>query len=733
MLNDLRIVEMSEGMAAQVAGLMLCEIGADVLKIERPGGEPARGSAHFANWNRGKRSLELDFTTAEGLASLKARLAGADVLLHQFTPGMASAYGLDDASLAAEFPQLVVCGITGSPYNHPDVERSDDELLVAARLGALYENDGYRGGPIVWRYRAGGWAAAHLAAAGILARLVMRLESGKGGPAHTSILQGYLIMQSLLWGRNSEGPMPDPPIFPFGPRPQSMQLFECQGGDYMQVMDPTRQFDWASLPTMWDVLAEGLDIDTEEGLREAFRRRPRDVWVADLRAADVAVEPSLPMGEVLRHEEAVTNGYVVEVDDPELGHTIQPNIPFHSDAPLKTGRPAPRRGEGGERAFAPSPVALGKGADAPHPLAGARVIDLGMFLAGPMAPSMMGDMGADVIKIEALTGDRVRFMHRYYQAASRSKRSIALDLTKPEAQEILARLVKWAEVVHHNMRFKGAEKLGLTEEGLKRYNPEVAFSYVSAYGQKGARGNWPGYDSIFNAIAGWEFENAGEGNPPMFNRPGTMDVMSALSCLVGCMASLYAKRATGKGYMTQTSLLGVSVFSQGEHLILPDGSMSHTTRLNHDQTGFGPYHRIFEASDHWIAIAAHSDTEQAGVRSVLGGDEAGFAAAAKARTAADLLAALEKAGVPSDLVTFENAMYRFFDNPLNRELGLISALPHPEYGIVEQPGAFWCFPDIEMKIDRCCPAIGQHTDEIMREMGFSDAEIASYRERKIIG
>src|SRR3546814_12454871 len=88
-----------------------------------------------------------------------------------------------------------------------------------------------------------------------------------------------------------------------------------------------------------------------------------------------------------------------------------------------------------------------------------------MFLAGPMGPSMMGDMGANVIKVEALTRDRIRFMHRYYQAAARSKRSLALDLTKPGAQPILKRLLEWAELVHHNMRFKGAAKLGLSEEG----------------------------------------------------------------------------------------------------------------------------------------------------------------------------------------------------------------------------------------------------------------------------
>ncbi|NBU85052.1 MAG: CoA transferase, partial [Sphingomonadaceae bacterium] len=140
MLSDLRIVEIGEGMAVQVAGLLLSELGADVLKVERPGGDPTRGTAPFANWNRGKRSLEVDLDNDAGMAALRDRLAGADVLLHQFSPARAKARGLDDANLATMFPRLAVCGITGSPHKHPDVERSADELLVAARWGFLYEN-----------------------------------------------------------------------------------------------------------------------------------------------------------------------------------------------------------------------------------------------------------------------------------------------------------------------------------------------------------------------------------------------------------------------------------------------------------------------------------------------------------------------------------------------------------------------------------------------------------------
>jgi crotonobetainyl-CoA:carnitine CoA-transferase CaiB-like acyl-CoA transferase len=485
---------------------------------------------------------------------------------------------------------------------------------------------------------------------------------------------------------------------------------------------------------MWDVLAEGADLSTEEGTAEAFRRRPLDAWLADLRAAGIAAESACPFGEILRHDDVKANGYVVEIDDPDMGLTTQPNTPFHTNLPIPQGKPAPRQGERGEQAWR-SGGSIEPARSAPDEvLQGVKVLDFGMFLAGPMGPSLMGDIGAEVIKVEALTGDRIRFMHRYYQAAARSKRSIAIDLTKPESRPILERLIRWAEVLHHNMRFKGADKLGLSEAAIRAVKPGIAFAYVSAYGQRGNRGNWPGYDSIFTALAGIEFENGGEGNKPVFDRPGPMDVLSAQSCFVGAMAALYAQRVHGEAWTVHSSLLGVSTLVQGELLLRPDGSLSETFHLNSDQTGFGPYHRIYEClQQQWIAVAAQTPERQAAMRGVLGDDEAGFVAAAKDRDAAELLADLEAAGVPCDAVVFDDAMNRFFDDPRNRALNLVSVLEQPIYGTVEQPGSPWHFGDVPVVFKHAAPAIGQHTDEIMREMGFSDEEIAGYRENKVIG
>jgi crotonobetainyl-CoA:carnitine CoA-transferase CaiB-like acyl-CoA transferase len=736
MLGGLRVVEIGDGMAVQVAGLMLAQMGADVLKVEPLDGDPSRGRASFANWNRGKRSLACDVAASPDM--IWERLRSADVLLHQFSPAKAAALGLDDAALRVLNPALVVCGITGSARHHPDVERSDDELLVAARLGVLYENDGHRAGPIVYRYRMGHWGAAYMAASAILTRLIDRQKSGMGGGAHTSIMQGFLSQLPLIWGRNSEGPMPNPPTYPLEARPISVQLFECAGGDWLQIMDPTRQFDYATMPTMWDVMAEGADIETPEGLAHAFRQRPLEAWLADLRAADVAAEPAYPLGEVLRHPEVEANHYVVAVDDPDLGPTRQPNVPFHiNGAPLPT-KAAPRLGEGGDEPWAMERESAPKAPSSTTKkglLSGLKVLDLGMFLAGPMAPSMMGDMGADVIKVEALTGDRLRFMHRYFQAAARSKRSLALDLTKPEAREILERLMRWADYVHHNMRMRGAEKLGLSVDNMRRMNPDAVTSYVSAYGQMGERGNWPGYDSIFTAIAGWEFENAGEGNPPIFNRPGIMDVCSAQSCLVESLAALYAKGEGQAPAHVESSLLGVAAFSQGDVLIDASGQITPTEKLDSAQTGFSPYYRIYQAkAGQWIALAAHSDTAQAALRTLLQTDDPqAFEAAIAAWDAEQLLSALDAAHVPADLVRFDDAMNRFFDDPMNRKLGLISVMPHPQYGQIEQPGAYWDFGDRPIDFIRPCPTIGEHSDEILQTLGYSPSEIAEFRAKKIVG
>src|SRR3546814_10678993 len=108
----------------------------------------------------------------------------------------------------------------------------------------------------------------------------MRLQTGKGGAAHTSILQGLLAGMTMLWVRNSKGPMSETRVYDGIPRAPRFQLHRCKGGEWLQIMDPTQRFDYGLLPSMWDALADGLDIATPEGLEQAFARETVDTWLA---------------------------------------------------------------------------------------------------------------------------------------------------------------------------------------------------------------------------------------------------------------------------------------------------------------------------------------------------------------------------------------------------------------------------------------------------------------------
>jgi crotonobetainyl-CoA:carnitine CoA-transferase CaiB-like acyl-CoA transferase len=734
MLKDVRVLEIAQGLAGPAAGLMLAELGADVLKIEPPAGDPGRADAAFASWNRSKRSLALDLNLAADRARLDELLAGADVLIHDLSPSRTKALRLDDEALAANHPNLIACSITGYPAGHRDADRPADELLVQARVGLLDEQDGFRDGPIVYRYPIGSWGAAHLAASGVLTRLLMRQKTGRGGAVNTSLLQGLLAPMSLVWSRIEKGPfsvrMPKPP------GPNHTQMYQCAGGEWLQVMDPTGKLDYASLPLMWEVMAEtGINIDNVEQLRAAIKTRPREAWLRELRAADIAVEPSTSLGEVLKHPEAEANTYVVEVDDAVWGKTRQAATPMHMSEPVTVRSPAPRLNEGGAAGWTgkSAPAAASSAETPPHPLSGLKVLDLGAFLAGPMAPSMLGDLGADVIKVEQISGDRMRFMTRYFHAAARNKRSIAVDLARPEGQEILARLVKWADLVHHNMRIKAAAKIGVDEPGLRRHNPDLVYGYVSAYGQKGERANWPGYDSVFQAIAGWEVENAGAGNPPIFSRAGTMDVLCAMNSLVGSLAALYHRAATGEAASAASSLLGVSCFTQGETLVQADGALAPFPRLDQNQTGVSPLRRIYETADGWVAVAASSDQAEA-LRTAFGaGSMSDLEAAARSQTSASLMARLEAEGVPAEIV-LRDVLDHLFDDPAHKATDAIIAYQHAECGLIEHPGAFWSFSDATLRLADPLPPplLGEHTVQILSEIGYSADDVARLRQDGVV-
>jgi crotonobetainyl-CoA:carnitine CoA-transferase CaiB-like acyl-CoA transferase len=749
-LDGVRVIDCSEGMAGPVAALLLAEAGADVIKVERPGGDPARDSLGFLTWNRSKRSVVLDLQEATGRAALDSLLAEADVLIHGFGPTAAAALELDDETLGRRHPHLITSAVLGWPAGHPSADGPSDDLLVSARLGLCDEQQGYRPGPIYLRFPFGSWCAVYLCAIGVLARLLQRERGGAGGgAAHTSIAQGALVPTMMHWARaETPGPM-----FAFGlPKDLSPSMFECADGIWIHLM---RNADEDS-----PLMVEQLAALGEEGMAKAnaafagmatlgypnfganqlaFRAHPSAVWLEDFWAHDIAAQPSAQYGAILADAQARVCDYLTEIDDPDLGRITQAGTPFATTPASRVSGPAPALGQHSDQvldeAGGPDSTrrrAVGRPAAAVRaPLEGLRVLDLGNFLAGPLGPMLLADLGADVIKLEATTGDKMRHVQRVFASCQRGKRGVALDLRSPEARPALEALVKWADVVHHNLRMPAARKLGVDYESLRAVNPDMIYCHTSSYGPVGERADWPGYDQLFQASAGWEVLGGGEGNDPMWFRFGFMDHLCAMASVVATLLALWHQDRTGEAQQVTSSLLGAAVLTNSETYLHEAGLAASVPPLDQQQMGLSPGYRLYELADGWIALAATRADQLERACTALGAtDPAGIAGRLAAATVADTLARLSAAGVPAEPVTLDQGE-PFLDDPLHRALGLVASYPHAEWGELEQVGALWNLGDLEVRLDRAPPALGQHTVEVLRQVGLDDGVIEELLEGSI--
>ena len=376
-----------------------------------------------------------------------------------------------------------------------------------------------------------------------------------------------------------------------------------------------------------------------------------------------------------------------------------------------------------------------------HALEGLRLIDFGQYLAGPFGPMILADLGMDVIKVEPVAGDGMRMAGAPFLGCQRGKRDLALNVKDPAGHELALRLVATADVVHHNMTKGTATRLGLDDEACRAVKPDLVYCNTYAYGLDGPLSEFGGLDPLYQASAGLEHEAGAvpHGHDPLYYRYGMVDTSNAMLSVVGVLAALFHRARTGEGQELWTSLLdGGAVFSS-DVMLLADGTPTTRPKIDADQRGFDPAYRLYETDDGWIQVAAIGDGQWAALCEAAGVDpddradaESRLEAAFRTKTAVMWSHTLDDAGVPNEVaLDVDGGQSALYDADAER-LGLVTEYEHPTLGLLHQFGETVHFSDTPGEIAGPPPRLGEHSREILGELGLGASEMDELKARGVV-
>ncbi|MEU4837756.1 CaiB/BaiF CoA transferase family protein [Nocardia testacea] len=767
-LDGLVVIDASWGMPAAISTMMLADYGARVVKLERPGGPSDADSVLRATTDRGKWSVEADLRTEAGRAIAERLVSDADVFVESFGTGRADALGIGYEHWHEKFPELVYCSVTGYGNDGPLASRPGYEALLNARLGQMAEQQGHRDGPVFMGHPTVSYGTAFITTIGILAALRARQLNGTGQKVDTSLLDGMLAISSMNWWWNEQdisylarsGNQKG-----FGNKRLITDPFQCADGkwliphtggpgSYKRMMDLLgfgEQTQTISGPEMAVPLDEvELDIARNK-VPEAFRARPRDEWLELFQAADIAALPVLHPEETFADDQVRFAGVAIEVPDVRHGtlRQIGPVIRFEKSAPA-TPAPAPRVGAHNARLgevtrsprWAPAPSAARVSA----PLEGVRILDFSSYFATGFGARLLSDLGADVIKVEPLAGDQMRPLGDLFEGANRGKRTIALDLRTPEGQQIAHRLVAEADVVMQNYRPGKAEKIGLGYAQLAAINPDLIYAYLPGFGSAGPKSALKSFAPLVSGLVGLNFEGAGEGNPPIRRVIGNEDLYNGFLGAVTVLLALHHRAATGAGQYVESPQLHSSLFVISEHAATLDGAAVPAHRLDAEQMGLSPLYRLYRTADGWIAVAVFGDAAFGRLTAALdlpelAGDDRFTSTRARAANADALAKALTvrfaelKSAQAFELLDGHDVPAEIpLDYPIMPELlweewaldsQRVVEHHHPEYGWSREVGMVIHLSETPGRFKGASPRIGQHSAEILTELGYTPDEVAA--------
>ena len=793
-LSHLRIVEIGSAAAASYCARMFADFGATVQKIEPPRGDPLRRaapltpkgqSAWFAFLNFNKSSIVLDPRDAGAPARLTELIAKCDVLIDGRDVDAADCPAFDLAALRQKNPGLIHVDVSWFGREGPYAKFEATDSTIRALTGLIKLVGPVEGPPMhAPDFQTGIFAGlwGFIAAA---SSVFGRMQDGHGRSSSLSIFESsiavteYTMFESFVHGdiMRRIGVNRFWPTFPAG-------IYETkQGWLGVTTVTPAQWRAFCEMLGLHDLrddatLSMGVDrLQRMEEIEDKFiprlKQRTAQEWFAEALRRKIPIVPVPGIGDLIGDAEKRSRGAIVPITiGNETGFTAG-SMQRLTGTPPRRGGSVPDIGEaqpvmahpGGAAARAATPAVE---AAKRLPLDGVRVIDFSMGWAGPICTRTLADLGADVIKIEAIQYpdwwrgvDRrpAYVLERMYEKSvrycimNRNKRGITLDLTRPQGLQLAKRLLADADLVVDNYSVEVLPKLGLGYEVLHQLNPKLVMMSMSAFGTGSIHRDCRAYGSTLEQGSGLPSVVGDANGPPVMSHIAFGDAVGGLNGCAAVLTALIHARLTGKGQFIDLAQIECMMPFAAPWITAHSIDGRVPAKYGNRHPDFVP-HGCFPCagSDNWIVVAISSDAMWPKLCKLLGRSdwvadealksatarrrieneiEAAIAAWASARIPDDAMNALQSAGVASGVARLP---IELLADPQLHARGFIQEVDRVFIGRHPQPSMPFRETDRPFEIRSAPPTLGEHNHEILAGMlGLSAAEIDQLARDGIIG
>jgi crotonobetainyl-CoA:carnitine CoA-transferase CaiB-like acyl-CoA transferase len=671
-LGHVRVLDFGQYLAGPLVGMMLADMGAEVIRIDPPGGPRWRTPAADM-LSRGKSSLVVDLKTTEGRSTVVELVRRSDVVIENFRPGVMGRLGLGPDDLRSVNPSLVSLSLPGFASTDPELAGVPAwEAVIAARTGQFTDmglNRRLMG--VNPSFTPLGLASAYGAAFGTMAVLFALNARERLGGGHIEVPLASALFEGLVYNC---APIEDYPDRYKSPREVELDRREALGlpmdldfAELSELLDPfyrtytcadgrgfyvvacsiaghprraletlglgdladelpnfdpyLDQKDWPAEWSMGNYPVGAKDrARIAEAMKAAFLTRTSQEWEDLFGAARAPATAQRTTQAWLADPHALASGLVLEVDDARHGAMRQMgNVIWLADDPsATTKRSGPTPDDARPRLAAilsedprPALTATATGGW----LDGLKVLDLTNVIAGPTIGSTLARFGADVTLVQPVEPsvdpwNAVVFgLH-----AQRGKKSVLLDLKTPAGQEALAKLIAQVDVLTLNCTDEQREHLGLSPRRLEELNPDLVVVQLDAFGgpRRGPKSDHLGYDDLAQAATGVMLRfGGGMATPEEHAHFGTIDVLAGLCGAAALAAALERRRQTGRTTIARTSLAAAGDLIQAEFMYDHEGRAPFDEPSGREVRGAGPFYRCYEAADGWVFFAAPHERHEA--------------------------------------------------------------------------------------------------------------------------